>query len=144
MNNHNTEIDRWNVDAAHSVAADLLTKLATTEEWRNALVDGYERHGSAFIAFLLAPLVTRHGAGRVLDVFGEAFLIEGRDEEDAREVLLDQNNWARARDAAHREIGFDRLLTWDEAELRDALDQRYRFIVTYDGCFVFNREALES
>ncbi|MGR4009873.1 hypothetical protein [Leucobacter sp. 1207-22] len=59
-------------------------------------------------------------------------------------MLLKLNGWDDERDAANRQIGFEGVLAWDETRLQEALEARYWFIQTYDGCFAFDRTDLNQ
>lgn len=143
MDNHINRMIQERVRDATSVAADLLEKLAVTEEWGEVLVNGCQEHGNAFTAFLLAPFVTGRSPGQVLDLFTEAYVLNARNEEKAQEALLDLSGWERIRATTNQDLGFEELLRWDENELRAALNDRYVFISTYDGCYVFYRDVLD-
>lgn len=130
------------VDDATSRAAQILEKIAASDEWNKALIDGSAKH-DAFIAFLLAPFVTAQNPSQVLELFDRAYVLDERNEEEAIEALVQHNGWEKIRDTANRKLGFEELLTWGEDDLRAVLNDRYVFIRTYSGCFVFDREVLD-
>lgn len=143
MTNQINELTQMRVDDATSIATDLLEKIATSKEWRDVLRRGRDQYGSLFAAFLLVPFIRDRTPDQLVSLCGRTFAAEGRDEDDAREMLLDLNGWNDKRVAANRQIGFEGVLTWDETRLQEALDARYWFVQTYDGCFVFDRTRLE-
>lgn len=144
MTNPINELIQMRLDDATSIATDLLEKIATSQEWRDVLSAGHKEYGSIFTAFLLVPFIRDRTPERLVELCGQLFVVEGRDEEDATEVLLDLNGWNDKRIAANRQIGFAELLDWDENALQEALDTRYWFVRTYDGCYVFDRARLPN
>ena len=118
MDNHINRMIQEKVRDATSVAAGLLEKLAVTEEWGEVLVNGCQEHGNAFTAFLLAPFVTGRNPGQALELFTQAYVLNARDEGNAREVLLDHSGWERIRATANRALGVEELLCWDETNSR--------------------------
>ncbi|GAA3587343.1 hypothetical protein GCM10022198_08640 [Klugiella xanthotipulae] len=145
MNNTNeiNELIQMRVDDATSIAAQLLEKIAEHDEWHNVLDTGLKKHGKAFTAFLLVPQATARNVEDIVELFQRAFVLaDYRNEHYAREALLAELGWERARETANRELGDLGLLTWDEAELQGAIADRYTFISTYDGCYVFDRHVL--
>lgn len=142
-NNQINERIQMRVDDVTSRAAQLLEKIAVTEEWGEVLVDGCQEHGNAFTAFLPAPFVTMHRPGQLLELNDRAFVLQGRNEEDEVETLVLRNGWEEIRATANRNLGVDELLTWGDDDLRLVPSDRYAFIRTYDGCFVFDRKVLD-
>lgn len=143
MYNHQTNDPSSNADT--SVVAALLEKLVLDEEWYEAFQDGRHNYGHAFTAFLLMPEILTQVPEQLVSLFDRAFVLENqKSEAHAREALLERSGWEKIRSFVHRDPRFKDLLRWDENELRAAFEKRYAFINTYEGCFVFRRDALNE
>lgn len=142
MNDQTNEEIRTEVDSFTKDAAGLLLRIATSEEWRTVLVDGYQKLGDSFLAFLLTQFETADGPDQVFNLYFKALVVDARDEEGAIAKLVE----LKSRDSTHastaQELSVSEALSSDEAELRSVLRNRYTFIRTSFGCYVFDLDAI--
>lgn len=143
MYQQNNQLVQEEVDNATRIAIDILETIVSNEKWLSQVEIGYHKHGTAFLAFLQLPIVRGLQPDQLLEQYERAYILEDGGKEEARESLLDVNGWNQIRKSAGSKLGFEDLLTWDENELRVAIEDQYDLVVAFDRCVVFDYTAIE-
>lgn len=129
------------------VAIDRVLVLAKDEAAAEALIDGLQSHGEAFIAYLLGTDVLELDPSETIEIFTEVYCFSAGTQLAAYRRLIDWLGLQESVQAQHRpnRDGFpDVLLTWAvDDHTRERIERRYEFVQTCSGWCVFDTEPIK-
>lgn len=143
MNNNYHLYDHALADANRNAVA-VIEWIISNRELYEAARKAYETSDNALAAFLLVPESQSVRPSQLSEACEAAFDVFADNKQQAVEELIEVKGWTGRLNQLNDDIGAIDLLTWDEGRLQGVLGERYEFIETYAGCYVFNRAALRQ